>query len=316
MQFAELSRFIPTTWQTMPFEQWESELRSICGNFRPRARAERVTGTVRVTTFGGLELAQVASDLEYVRRDQSDIDSDYGEHLFLLMQIEGMCGVEQRGVQSILAPGDCILVDSAMPSLFQFGGRFSNSLSVHLPRQLLFSQSCQLFEVARRLPAADPMAVTLYALIAKLLRTSSGDERAAHLRQLLFDTVGEAFPKKGNEDARRPCGSSAARIELTKILIDKHLTDERLTPQWLADRLGISLRTLQEDLNAIGATATALIRRHRLLLARQRLAIMKNDANCATIAEVAYASGFNDISYFNRCFKKAFDCSPKEVLHR
>ena len=29
---------------------------------------------------------------------------------------------------------------------------------------------------------------------------------------------------------------------------------------------------------------------------------------------VAYSVGFNDISYFNRSFRKLFDCSPKDVV--
>ena len=34
----------------------------------------------------------------------------------------------------------------------------------------------------------------------------------------------------------------------------------------------------------------------------------------ATIAEVAYSTGFNDISYFNRSFKEAFLQSPRDFL--
>ena len=96
-------------------------------------------------------------------------------------------------------------------------------------------------------------------------------------------------------------------------MVDRHLTDERLTPQWLAGRLGVSMRTLQEDFNALGTTVTSFIRDRRLHLARDRLVEKQRGASDGTIAEIAYSSGFNDISYFNRCFKKAFDCSPKEL---
>jgi AraC-like DNA-binding protein len=59
-----------------------------------------------------------------------------------------------------------------------------------------------------------------------------------------------------------------------------------------------------------------LIRLRRLHLAREQLTQMKRTTGGSTIAEVAYSSGFNDISYFNRCFKRAFDCSPGDVLQR
>ncbi len=42
------------------------------------------------------------------------------------------------------------------------------------------------------------------------------------------------------------------------MLIDEHLTEDYLTPQWLAARLGLSLRTLQDDMAAQGAPSQVL----------------------------------------------------------
>ena len=99
-----------------------------------------------------------------------------------------------------------------------------------------------------------------------------------------------------------------------RLLIDRHLTEQHLTPDWLARRLGVSQRTLQNDFNQLDVTVTSLIRTRRLHLARDQLAQMRRGDCETTIAEIAYSSGFNDISYFNRSFKKTFDCSPKDVL--
>jgi len=30
------------------------------------------------------------------------------------------------------------------------------------------------------------------------------------------------------------------------------------------------------------------------------------------IGDIAYACGFNEVSYFNRCFRRRFACSPRE----
>jgi AraC-like DNA-binding protein len=51
----------------------------------------------------------------------------------------------------------------------------------------------------------------------------------------------------------------------------------------------------------------------RLHYARDQLSLVREGTD-TTIAEVAYNSGFNDISYFNRCFKKIFSCSPKTIV--
>lgn len=315
-QLVEFGAMIPEQWPVTPVDDWTDQLRSICGSFNPRrAECKVVTGSATIMDAGGLELAQVANDLDIIHRDLIDIKRDHGENLFLLLQLEGTCGIEQRGRQSIVAPGDCILVDSSAPSIFHFGGHFSNHLSVHLPRQLIVAGKAAHVEISRRLEAEDPMSAMLRALVVKLIRTDAHDKRAQNLRELLFSATRQAFAMEEDPDHSFPADSAGARLEIVQILIDRHLTDEHLTPQWLADKVGISLRTLQDDFSALGTTATSLIRLRRLHLVHEQLIQMKNVASAPTIAEVAYSAGFNDISYFNRCFRKAFDCSPKDILH-
>lgn len=312
----EFGAMIPECWPVHEIEEWTDRLRSICGNFNPRPAGRRmVTGTAVVSDAGGLELAQVANDVDVIRRDIGDIRTDYGENLFLLLQIEGTCGIEQHDRQSLIAPGDCILVDSGRPSIFHFGGQFSNHLSVHLPRQLLLADRTRRVDVTRRLEAADPMSTMLRALVAKMIHTDAQDKSAPYLRELLVSATRQAFAIDEDQPGRLPHESAGERLQIVQILIDRHLTDESLTPQWLADKVGISLRTLQEDFSTLGTTATSMIRMRRLRLVREQLIQMKNKPSAPTIAELAYSAGFNDISYFNRSFRKMFDCSPKDMLH-
>jgi AraC family transcriptional activator of tynA and feaB len=277
---------------------------------------ERVNGGVILRDAAGMEIVQVATDVSVVRRDERDIRLDFGEHFFLLVQLQGMCGVEQHGQQSVVSPGDCILVDSSQPSNFYFNGLFSNHLSVHLPRQLLLADRTNDFEVSRRLGAEDPMSTMLRALVAKMLQTPAGYNRSCELRQLLLHATRQAFAVDPPELSFCPTGRASGRLEFAQTLVDRHLTAEWLTPQWLANRLGVSMRTLQEDFSTVGTTVTSLIRDRRLRLARDRLVEKQRGADAGTIADIAFSSGFNDISYFNRCFKKAFDCSPKDVVRR
>ena len=315
MQLQEFSNRAPEIWGQAPLEEWSDRLQSVCGRFTPLGWEQRdlVNGSVSLSNAAGMEVVQVATDVNAVRRTESDIRQDYGEHFFLLVQLEGSCGVEQRGRQNMILPGDCILVNSSLPSNFYFEGRFSNHLSVHLPRQLLLAETPNDFEISRRLAADDPMSTMLRALVAKMLQTSSSHKRSAELRQLFLQATRQAFAADGPDAPLCPKDRAGGRLEFARALVDRHLTDERLTPQWLAGRLGVSMRTLQEDFNALGTTVTSFIRDRRLHLARDRLVEKQRGASDGTIAEIAYSSGFNDISYFNRCFKKAFDCSPKEL---
>lgn len=315
MQLQQFNARMSQIWGRTPLGEWRERLHSACGRFHPHtvSRGDLVTGGVLVDGAAGMDIVQVATDVDFVRRGPDDVRLDRCEHMFLLLQLEGDCGVEQNGRLNTIRPGDCILVDSAAPTTFHFKGEFSNHLSIHLPRQTLLADAGCRIEVARRLDAEDPMSVMLLALTAKMLRTHETGPRTPQLRQLLIQATRQAFAADPCAAAPLASERAADRLELAQMLIDRNLSEERLTPQWLARKLGVSLRTLQDDFSTLGATATSYIRERRLKFAREMLNEMRAGARIATIAEVAHAAGFNDISYFNRSFKKAFFCQPKNV---
>jgi AraC-like DNA-binding protein len=317
MDLALLSKHAVSHRQALAFDDWTSSLQTICGRYQPQRFEHQsvVTGHVGVLQAGGIDVAHIANNLGEVRREADDIRKDFGENLFLLIQLEGSCGIEQKGRQDVVSPGDCILIDSTRPSVFHFGGHYSNHISVHLPRQLLFTKTTQSLEVSRRLSSHDPMSVMLGSLVAKLIEVEPQDKRTPHLQQLLFDATRQAFATQEEIDVLPSSASTDGRLEIVQILIDRHLTDEQLTPRWLAEKLGVSLRTLQDDFNGYGTTPTSMIRLRRLHLAKDQLLLHKGQNGKLNIAELALSSGFNDISYFNRCFREVFHCTPKDMLH-
>lgn len=307
-------------WMPTPYDEWAHGLRDICGNFNPHAcnDGKSVLGTAGRIDVCGMEFAHISNDLDYVRRDSDDIRRDARENLFLILQLEGMCGVDHSGQQSVLEVGDCILLDSTRPTTFFFGGRFSNHISLHLPRQIMYSNSKIDFDIARKLAANDPMTMMLRALIAKIMSTPETDAGASHLRELVFNATRQAFISNGAaaDGGHSLHDSAARRLHMVDLLIDKHLTESRLSARWLATRLGISIRTLQQDFQGMGVTCTTIIRDKRLRYAREKIEQIREQKGGKTIAEVAYSAGFNDISYFNRSFKELFDCAPTELLRQ
>lgn len=318
MQLQELRSWMPDLWGQAPFDEWSERLRSVCGRFNPRPFRDLDTVTGGISSFfaAGMEVVQVATNVHSILRDQRDVRLDCREHLFLVLQLEGACGIEQLGRQSVIAPGECILLDSAQPTRFYFDGRFSNHLAIHLPRQLLLTGCPDELDVSHPLAAEDPMSIMLRALVTKMLHTGAADHRAPQLRQLLLHATRNAFAAapSGQPLARNDRGCE--RLTLARLLIDRHLTEASLSPHWIASKLGISLRTLQVDFASLGVTVTSFIRDRRLRLAHDRLLEKRQGSEAETTAEIAYSSGFNDISYFNRCFKKAYDCSPTDIARR
>jgi AraC-like DNA-binding protein len=301
-----------------PFSRWVDDLHSTCGSFRPRAMdtSLHIRGEARRINACGMEFSHISNDLDRVDHDWDDVRRDAIEQLFLLVQLEGGCGVEHGGRQSALNVGDCILVDSTKPTTFHFGGKFSNHLSLNLPRQLIYFHGGDKLDIARTLDAADPMAVTLRALVAKVLATAENDAHAANLRQLMLDATRQAFVSdvEGVLSFESLSDLASRRLRLVDVLIDQHLTNPRLSAQWLAKRMGVSMRILQLHFQDLGMTCTTFIRDKRLRFAREKIRQLQFQPGTQTIADVAYSVGFNDLSYFNRCFKELFACAPSDLL--
>ncbi|WP_376703060.1 helix-turn-helix domain-containing protein [Mesorhizobium sp. ISC25] len=316
MELRQIEGLYQPVWHKLPIDQWADDLRRACGHFRPVPLRDqrKVLGCVETRHAGGLDFAHVVKDLSRIERTREDARRDDNDCLFLIVQLGGEAGMEQFDRQTVLRAGDCILVDSARPSTFNFHGRFSNQLSVHLPRQLMYSASLVRFVVGQPLDRRDPMALTIRSLIAKIMMMDVAGRSKPHLSQLLFDTVRYAFEFEDVADPLPHLAASWDRIDFVEDLIDRNLTDPDLSPAMVAARLGHPLRRIQEDFQQAGLTLNALIRQKRLKLAAQRLGELGGQGQRINIAQIAYMCGFNDISYFNRSFREHFGSAPSDYL--
>ncbi len=170
--------------------------------------------------------------------------------------------------------------------------------------------------MARTLEGADRMAAMLRALGARVLATPESDPDATRLRQLMLDATRHAFEADPQvAPSFEQLGDRASRrLQMVDILIDQHLTSSYLSAKWLADKVGVSMRVLQLHFQGLSMTCTTFIRDKRLRLAREMIRRINLQRGTQTIADVAYSAGFNDVSYFNRCFKELFDCAPSDLL--
>jgi len=100
-----------------------------------------------------------------------------------------------------------------------------------------------------------------------------------------------------------------ALLAALQALIPAVLSNPDYTPALLADELRLSERTLYRKLKEqTGLTPAGWLREVRLDHARQLL----ESQTLATVAEVAYAAGFQDPNYFGQAFTKRFGRRPSE----
>ena len=91
-------------------------------------------------------------------------------------------------------------------------------------------------------------------------------------------------------------------------VMDKSLVESDFSSEAFAEAVGMSRMQLHRKLKALtGLSATEFIRSQRLKLAAQML--KKSDIN---VSQVGYAVGFNNHSYFTKCFKEHYGISPSD----
>jgi AraC family transcriptional regulator, positive regulator of tynA and feaB len=91
--------------------------------------------------------------------------------------------------------------------------------------------------------------------------------------------------------------------------IDRHSDDPNLSAATLARKFHCSERYVHKLFSKTGRSVGEHVNHKRILVCtRDLLGEFRN----RTIAEIAFAAGFRDISHFNRLFKRSNGASPRE----
>ena len=106
-------------------------------------------------------------------------------------------------------------------------------------------------------------------------------------------------------------GIRAARLRAIKCDIEAHLPDCDLTSGGVARRQGISESYIRKLFEAEATSFSEFVLGRRLIRAH-RMLLDRGLAN-RSIASIAFGSGFGDLSYFNRVFKRTYGRRPSEI---
>ena len=143
------------------------------------------------------------------------------------------------------------------------------------------------------------------------------EEQKEHYRSMVYHLMSELFTlllrdAMSTETSRLLSKEGLKRAHLLAPALSKIFKDydRRLSIDELAELCSVSkyyfCRLFKEEM---GVTAVEYITKHRISLAEALLREGKK-----SIEEIAYLCGFEDISYFYRCYKKVKGISPKKNI--
>ncbi len=131
----------------------------------------------------------------------------------------------------------------------------------------------------------------------------AGSQIASHILDLVAIGLG------ARRDAGEMAGKGGLRaVRLTHVLgiLQRRFTEADFSAHALAADARLSERYVNELLYEAGASFSS-----RLLELRLRKAVdLLAQPGHRRVSDVAFACGFNDLSYFNRCFRRRFGLTP------
>lgn len=94
--------------------------------------------------------------------------------------------------------------------------------------------------------------------------------------------------------------------------VEENITKEELDMPFMAEKMNMSHSTLYRKIKGLtGCSGNEYIRKIKL---NYSIRLMTDKG--MTISEAAYNSGFNDLSYYRRCFKKEYGQLPSEYIKK
>ncbi len=226
------------------------------------------------------------------------------------VQLPGRRGFRYKQGEAFLWPGD-----EAGSS--RYVTPTTRLLNIALPRSVFTGPLKLLDSVSgRRLPASPELRLLATYAGAFLdeypeLQPEAAQKVAGHIQDLALVALGA---HRGLAAQEHEQGVRAARLTSMKADIDAHLFDPELSVAWLLRRHRVSERYLRSLFESEGTSFTDYVLNGRLAHVYRR--ILDPRERTTRISVIAYDSGFNDLSWFNRVFRRYYGMTPSDMRER
>jgi AraC-like DNA-binding protein len=221
--------------------------------------------------------------------------------------------VVHRGVEFNVRPGALTLFKLDEP--FQSADRSSRTqfTCVYLPAAALRAAVSGLDDMVG-CELASGGALSLAMDYSDMLQNhpAAADEAGLAIATHLLDLASIGLGARGDLAAKaRRGGLRAVSLKAVLMILEKRFAEPDFSAQKLAAAAGLSERYVNELLYEAGASFTTRLNELRLRMAAEMLARGEG-----RISDIAFDCGFNDLSYFNRCFRRRFGLTPTAARGR
>jgi AraC-like DNA-binding protein len=222
--------------------------------------------------------------------------------------------VFHRGREFTMRPGSMVLLKLDEPFFSADGASHKRFTNVHLPMATLKAMVADVDDlVGRELEPGGALSLAMDYSDLLLRNTAAVDEAGMAISAHLSDLVSLGLGARGDLAlAARRGGLRAVRLKAVLTILEKRFAEPDFSAHKLAAAAGLSERYVNELLYEAGASFTMRLTELRLRKAADLLV----HAGWRRISDIAFDCGFNDLSYFNRCFRRRFGMTPSAARGR
>jgi AraC-like DNA-binding protein len=266
----------------------------------------------RCLSLPGLLLMEGSSSPVKISRGGQYL-ADGNDDVVLAINRSGSVVVNSNGREQSLGDGEAIVLSGGEAASFHRTS-LGRSFALRVPRTMFESTVVSLDDALMRPISSDRGALKLMEDYARwLLNAGNIDHQllnisVRHIQDLLALTIG---PTADFADTARTRGLRAARLKLAKSFIVAHSSRRDLSVSAVATSLSVTPRYVQRLFEADGTTFSEFLTGQRL--ARAHRLLCEPSSSPTAISTIAYDVGFGDLSYFNRCFRRQYGVTPREV---
>ncbi len=215
--------------------------------------------------------------------------------------------VVHRGREFTMRPGAMVLLKLDEPFFSADGANHKRFTNVHLPMAALRAMVPHVDDmVGCELASGGALSLAMDYSNLLLGHPSAADEAGMAIAAHLLDLTALGLGARGDHAlAAQRGGLRAVRLKAVLSILERRFSEPDFSAQKLAAAARLSERYVNELLYEAGAGFTTRLNELRLRKAAELLTLTER-----RISDIAFDCGFNDLSYFNRSFRRRFGLTP------
>jgi AraC-like DNA-binding protein len=290
------------------FAYWREMICSTLFSISPEAPSERFSARIKVRNAGLFRFATCESTSYEIIRSRRDIAKSPADHYTIYLQLRGQTSIEQCDESISFRRGDFVMSDCRQPFRATLSNDGCRAVAV-VPRTMITSRAPWL----SRRAVYKFSGLRFLDLARRHMARLISDDLSENESNLLTENLCNLLALSSTSDI--PLNRLQAGLQLEAVLAfcQQNLHYPRLSPQFVAEHFGISVRTLHLRFQKFGQTFGNWLLESRL---NSCCLSLKDPQQAArNISEIAYGYGFNDLSHFNKAFRARFGITPSECRH-